>query len=189
MDRRRKVFSIIKPIITIAALIFSFFGRKLNYYFFTIFRNTPGYLGKLIRYVFLKNCLKKLGDNVVFGPGVHIKWPERITIGENVSVNEMCYLEGFGSITIGNDVAIAHATTIMTSNHSFKDTDKIIRLNPIIGEPIIIEDDIWIGCGVRILAGVHLKQRTVVAAGAVVNKSFDGHTLLGGVPARVLKNI
>lgn len=189
MGRGRKLFPIFKPMIVVLVFIFSIFGRKLNLLFFSVFRGMPGDIGRILRFIFLKNCIKEIGDNVIIGPGVYIKCPERIKIGDNVAINEMCYIEGLGGVTIGNNVLIAHATTIISSNHTYADKNKIISLNPIIAEPIIIEDDVWLGCGVRILAGVHIKKRTVVAAGAVVNKSFGGNTILGGVPAKVIKTI
>lgn len=189
MIKGRKLFSMSKPIISVLVLIFSIFGRRLNYFFFTLFRRFPGYLGKAIRYIFLKNCLKEMGENVIIGSGVYIKWPHRIKIGNNVAINEMCYIEGFGGVIIGNNVAIAHGTTIMSSNHTYEDKTKPMSLNPIIGAPIIIHDDVWVGCGVRILAGVQIQERTIVAAGAVVNRSFNSNVIIGGVPAKILKSI
>lgn len=187
--KRRRMFLKIRPIIIVLSFIFSVFGKKMNLLFFSIFRRMPGYIGQIVRYIFLKNCIKEIGDNVTIGPGVYFKWPERIKIGNNVTINEMCYIEGVGEVHIGNDVAIAHASTIMSSNHTYDIKDLPMNLNPIVGSRIIIEDDVWLGCGVRILAGVHIKSRTIVAAGAVVNKSFEGNTILGGVPAKIIKNI
>lgn len=189
MAKGRKLFPVVKPIIIVIALVFSIFGRKLNLLFFSFFRRMPGYIGKIVRYIFLKNCVKEIGDNVIIGSGVFIKWPERIKIGNNVAINEMCYIEGFGGVTIGDNVLIAHATSLMSSNHTYADKSKIISFNPIIGKPIIIESDVWLGCGVRVLAGVHIKTKTIVAAGAVLNKSFEGNSILGGVPAKLIKSI
>ena len=189
MGKSRKLFSVFKPIIMVLAFLFSIFGKNINKLLFSVFRRFPGYIGRIIRYIFLKNCLEEIGSNVIIAPGVYFKWPERIKIGNNVAINEMCYIEGFGGVTIGNNVAIAHATTLMTSNHTYEDKDKPMSLNPIIGAPIIIEDDVWLGCGVRVLAGVHIRTRTIVAAGAVVNKSFEGNSIIGGVPAKIIKLI
>lgn len=189
MGRGRKVFPKIKPIILVLAKLFSVFGRRGNLFLFAIFRSFPGDVGKIIRYIFMKNCLKKLGDNVIFGPGVYIKNPQNIEIGDIVAINEMCYIEGAGGISIGNEVLIAHSTTIISSNHSFNDKTKSISLHPVVTLPIKLEDDIWVGCGVRILAGVTLKKRTIVAAGAVVTKSFSENSLIGGVPAKLIKKV
>lgn len=54
---------------------------------------------------------------------------------------------------------------------------------------VVIEDDVWIGCGVRILSGVKISERSVVAAGAVVNKQFERRSLIGGVPAKLIKKL
>lgn len=189
MGRGRKLFPIFKPFIFTISFIFSIFGRRGNQLFFSFFRSTPGDIGRILRYIFLKNCVKKIGDNVVIGPGVFIKNPQNIEIGNIVAINEMCYIEGAGGIKIGNEVLIAHSTTIISSNHSFSDSTKSISLHPVITAPIKIEDDVWIGCGVRILAGVTLKRRTVVGAGAVVTKSFEENSLIGGVPAKFIKKV
>lgn len=101
----------------------------------------------------------------------------------------MCYIEGAGNIKIGNNVSIAHSTTLITTNHTWDNLDIAIKYNKETFDEIILEDDIWIGCGVRLLSGVHLKSRSVVAAGAVVNKSFNSNSLIGGVPAKLIKNI
>ncbi len=101
----------------------------------------------------------------------------------------MCYLEAAGGIKIGNDVSIAHSSSLVSVNHSWNNPEIPIKYNKEIFLPIQIDDDVWIGAGVRILAGVRLKKRTVVAAGAVVNKSFDENLLIGGVPAQLIKEL
>jgi len=185
----RKLLRRINPVLKIFIFFFSIFGSKLNLLFFSIIRNMPGYFGRIWRYIFIANCVKSIGVSVNIATGVYFKNPNGISLGSNITINEMCYLEGVGKITIGNDVAIAHNTTIISSNHTYQNPQLPMSLNPIIGDPIIIEDDVWIGCGVRILAGVLIKKRTIVAAGAVLNKSLTGNSILGGVPAKVIKRI
>jgi acetyltransferase-like isoleucine patch superfamily enzyme len=99
----------------------------------------------------------------------------------------MCYFEGAGGIIIGNDVSIAHAATLISTNHTWDDASKPIKYNKETFEKIIISDDVCIGCGVRVLSGISIGSRSVIAAGAVVNKSVDPETIVGGVPARFLK--
>ncbi|AZB23010.1 acyltransferase [Kaistella haifensis] len=110
-------------------------------------------------------------------------------LGNNVSIHPMCYIDAAGGIKIGSNVSIAHSTTLISTNHTWDNVDLPIKYNPETFAEIIIEDDVWIGCGVRILAGVKIRRRSVVAAGAVVNKSFDNNALIGGVPAKFLKAI
>lgn len=185
----RDKFKRIKPIIKIWVLLFSFFGKNINSLLFSIFRNFPTKLGILIRYILLKNLAKKVGDNVAIQQNVFLFNPQNIEIGNNVSIHPMCYIEGAGNIKIGNNVSIAHATTLISTNHTWENFDLPIKYNKETFGEIILEDDIWIGCGVRILSGVHLKSRSVVAAGAVVNKSFNSNSLIGGIPAKLIKRI
>ncbi|REC72886.1 acyltransferase [Chryseobacterium rhizosphaerae] len=154
-----------------------------------MFRNTNGRIGLLLRYVFLKNCGLEVGDNVSVQPGVYLFNLHKVTIGNNVSIHPMCYIEGAGGIKIGDNVSIAHASTLISTNHTWTDTSIPIKYNQETLSPVIIEDDVWIGCGVRVLSGVMIGKRSIVAAGAVVNKSFEHNSMLGGIPAKMIKKI
>ena len=93
-----------------------------------------------------------------------------------------CYLQGAGTIHIGNYVQVAPNVGILSANHDLYDQRKFNVA------PIVIGDYTWIGMNSIILGGVKLGTRTIVAAGAVVTKSFsDGFCVLAGVPAKVVK--
>jgi acetyltransferase-like isoleucine patch superfamily enzyme len=77
----------------------------------------------------------------------------------------------------------------MSTNHSWSDSTLTIRDNPVSASEVSIDDDVWIGCGSRILAGVHIGTRSVVAAGAVVTQNVPSYIVVGGVPARTIKQI
>ena len=78
---------------------------------------------------------------------------------------------------------------IFSENHNFSEGDLAIRKQGVSRKGVSIGNDCWIGANTAILDGVELKDRTVVAAGSVVTKSFEGNVLLGGIPAKVLKKI
>lgn len=185
----RAQFKRLKPIIDFCSAFLGLFGRKINTQLFILFRNVPFKLGLFLRYILLKNIAKKVGVNVSIQPQVYLYNIDKIEFGNNVSIHPMCYIEGAGGIEIGDNVSIAHSSTLITTNHSWNDVSIPIKYNPEKYSKIILEDDIWIGCGVRILSGVQIKQRSVVAAGAVVTKSFERNTLIGGVPAKQIKKI
>lgn len=185
----REKFNKYKGIINLLVLFFKFFGRKSNLLLLNFFRNTNGNIALVLRYVFIKNIAKKVGDNVSIQPGVFLFNLQNIEIGDNVSVHPMCYIEGAGGLKIGNNVSIAHASTLISTNHTWNDVNLPIKYNKEEKAEIEIQDDVWIGCGVRILAGVKIKKRSIVAAGAVVTKTFDSNSILGGVPAKLLKKI
>jgi acetyltransferase-like isoleucine patch superfamily enzyme len=111
-----------------------------------------------------------------------------VRLGDDCSVNSFTILYGMGGIEIGNGVRIAAHTTIITSNHVFDDPDRLIREQGHRSRGIVIEDDVWIASGARILDGVRIGRGAVVAAGAVVNRDVPAYAVVGGVPARPLKS-
>lgn len=185
----RDKFKRYKIIINIFLFIFSFFGKKGNALMLSFFRNTNGKLGMVLRYVFLKNCARKVGDNVSIHPNVFLFYLNNLTLGENVSIHPMCYIDAAGEVEIGNDVSIAHNVSILSTNHGWHDISQPIKYNKETLSKVRINNDVWIGCGCRILSGVEIHQRSIVAAGAVVNKDVDAYSIYGGVPAKLIKMI
>ena len=112
-----------------------------------------------------------------------------ISIGNNTGINAYCFFGGQGGIDIGNNVIIGPQVKIFSENHNFSDKNNIIKNQGVTRQGVKIESDCWIGSGATILDGVILKSRTVVAAGSVVTKSFEEKSLIGGVPAKLIKNI
>jgi len=145
--------------------------------------------GVAMKYAYYKFKFETCGTNVSVHPDVRILSPSKIRCGSNVSIHPLCYIDAEGGLQIGNNVSIAHNTTIMTSNHTWTNPDVPIKYNPKSMASVIICDDVWIGCGVRIMAGVEIGKRVVIAAGAVVTKNCIEPGVYGGVPARLLKNI
>ena len=94
-----------------------------------------------------------------------------------------------GPVTIGNHVNLAQGITITALNHNFTDKEKRIDEQGISTSAVNIGDDIWIGANAVILPGVTIGHHAVIAAGAVVNKDVPAHTLVAGVPAKVIKEI
>lgn len=176
-----------KFIFSLIADFFGLFPKSFNQFFLKIFRNFPTKLGIIIRYGILKNLCLKLGENVIIFESVIFDAPQMMEIGDNVSINSFCYLAG--EITIGNDVSIAHTTAMHSFNHKWDNLDLPIKYNDLYSNRIFIENDVWIGCNCVILAGVKIGGRTVVAAGALVNKSIENNSLVGGNPARLIKKI
>jgi Acetyltransferase (isoleucine patch superfamily) len=131
--------------------------------------------------------MKSCGSSAYFGSMLTIKNPSLISIGDNFSAHEYCYIDGAGSITIGNNVSIAHNCSLVSFEHTWHDQSIPIKYNPTKRAPIIIGDDVWLGCGVRVLAGTIIEDRVVVAAGAVVKGKLDSGFLYAGVPAKKIK--
>jgi len=148
-----------------------------------------GNCGVLCRFLIAKVSASSCGDVVLIGPYVEIRNWSNLELGSHVSIQRGCYLDAMGGLVIGDDVSIAHNCSILSFDHKWSDSSLPIRENSLILKPVSIENDVWIGCGVRILAGVTVSTCSVVAAGSVVTKDVVSNAVVGGVPARVLRYI
>ncbi len=148
--------------------------------------------------VYLHACPKgiEIGDGtfVMHGSVLHVynfrDLPHAgIRIGRDSLIGEFNVLRGQGGITIGDRVYTSPQVQILAVNHVYSDPARPIVEQGITAEGIIVEDDVWIGAGAIITDGVRVGRGSVVAAGAVVTQDVPPHTVVGGIPARVLKQI
>ena len=112
-----------------------------------------------------------------------------IKIGRNSLVGEYSVIRGQGGVQIGDRVYTSPFTQIIAVNHVFDDPNKPFVDQGITAQGIVIEDDVWLGAGAVITDGVRVGKGAVVAAGAVVTKDVPPHTVVGGVPAKLIKQI
>ncbi len=98
----------------------------------------------------------------------------------NSFINSNAKIRCHSSITIGDNCAISHDFIVMDSNAHYLENDKKTK-------PVIIEDNVWIGTRVIVLSGVTIGEGAVVAAGSVVTKDVPAHSLVGGNPAKIIK--
>jgi acetyltransferase-like isoleucine patch superfamily enzyme len=112
-----------------------------------------------------------------------------IKIGRNSLIGEYSVIRGQGGVEIGDRVYTSPFTQIIAVNHVFDDPSRPFVEQGITAEGIVIEDDVWLGAGAIITDGVRVGKGAVVAAGAVVTKDVPAYTVVGGVPARVIKKI
>ena len=135
-----------------------------------------------------------IGDNVGIGSHSQVivstslnDLGKGIKIGDNVGIGEFAYLGGAGGLEIGDDCIIGQYLSCHPENHNYKDLDILIRLQGVHRKGIKIEANCWIGSKVTILDGVTIGAGSIIAAGAVVTSSFPANSILGGVPAKLLK--
>jgi acetyltransferase-like isoleucine patch superfamily enzyme len=152
-------------------------------------RSIPSRIGIALRYVLLRRIAQRCGDNVAIFEDVHLYAMHNAGFGSNVSIHPMSYIDATGGLTIGSDVAIAHSTTIMTTEHDYSQRGRSTNDVPGTSARVTIGNDVWIGCGVRVLAGVTIGDHVVIGAGAIVTKDIPPNSLAVGVPARVIKKI
>jgi acetyltransferase-like isoleucine patch superfamily enzyme len=107
-----------------------------------------------------------------------------ITFGTNCSVNSFSILYGHGGLLIGDNVRIAAHVVIIPANHRFDRTDVPIAEQGVSAQGIVVEDDVWIGTGARILDGCHVGRGSVIGAGAVVSHDIEPYSIAVGIPAK-----
>ena len=184
----REFFERFDRLIRIWVKVMSVFPRGFAQRVFRC-HNGRGKWAILVRYVCLRAAAKRIGKNVCVMDHVYLHHWENLEIGDNVSIHEQCNINAFGGVRIGSDVSIAHGTSIVSFNHTWADESVPIKYNPSEPLPVVIGDDVWIGCGVRILGGVTVGSRVVIAAGAVVTQDCEPNGVYAGVPAKLVKRI
>ncbi len=134
------------------------------------------------------------GGEVIVGEGCAIRAGTQllpsnghIKIGNNVSINQYCIINGHGGVDIGNDVMIAAYSCFYSFNHGVVLNTIPMKNQPLEKKGIKIKNDVWIGAHSVILDGVTINDGAVVAAGAVVTKDVPENAIVAGVPAKILK--
>ena len=129
-----------------------------------------------------------IGDRVSLRSGVVIDAQSgTIEIGRNVSLNDYTVLLGQGGIRIGDDVRIAAHVVMASFEHGYDDVEVPIRRQANVKKPIVVEDDVWIGAGVKILGGTHIARGCVIGANSVVKGRTVPYGVYAGAPARLVK--
>lgn len=111
-----------------------------------------------------------------------------IKIGNNVGIGEFAYLGGAGGLEIGDECIVGQYLSCHPENHIYDDISISIRHQGVTRKGIKIGNNCWIGSKVTILDGVEIGSGSIIAAGAVVNKSFPENSIIGGVPAKLIKS-
>lgn len=136
----------------------------------------------------LKKVLLKL-SGMQIGKGSYIHKPvrfyalKRLRLGDYTTINDHCYIDNRRNITIGNNVNIAHNTRIYTLGHDVNSPSL-----PDIGASVVIEDDVFVFSNVLIMPGVHVGKGAVIFPGSVVVKDVEAYTMVGGNPAKYIKD-
>ena len=152
-------------------------GKNFSCYSHVVFmQNTPGSIRIGDNFRVLRNCTLNTIEN------------GQLEIGNNVYIGESTLISAYSHIRIGNYVVMGQQNIIADLAHGFDRLDVPIRLQPWIGKPITIEDDVWIASNCVILPGVTVGKGSVIGAGSVVTKDVVPYSVMVGNPARLLKS-
>ena len=128
---------------------------------------------------------KPVGEGFGLFPPFYTDFGKNITLGKNVFINAGCKFQDQGGITIDEGALIGHGVVLATLDHDFA-PEKRQQLHP---APIHIGKNVWIGANAVVTRGVTIGDNSVVAAGAVVNKDVPANVIVGGVPAKKIRDL
>ncbi len=149
---------------------------------------------------------KSLGKNVSFGDNVTFYQPELVSIGDNVTFYHGVCFQGagdgieigsgshfapygvlYGPLEIGEGCCVAAHVVFASVGHSYDDPDIPFAARAGISKKIVVEDNVWIGANAVIIQGVRIGTGSIIGAGAVVTKDVEPYSVMGGVPARLIR--
>lgn len=125
----------------------------------------------------------KIGRGVVLKPGVRVKYPWRLTIGDHTWIGEDCWIDNLGQVNIGANCCVSQGVYLCTGNHDWSDPAFGLLVTT-----IEIEDGAWVGAKAVVGPGCTIGANAVVIAGSVITKAVPPDEIHGGNPARFLKH-
>jgi maltose O-acetyltransferase len=160
-------------------------------FWFLLFANSLGWswiANQHLRPMLLRIYGFKVGRKASVCPGLRIySRLDDVRIGEQSFINQNCFIDAAAPVRIGRFCQVGFNVMFATSGHTLKSDFQGLR--PRDAKPITIEDHVWIGAGAVILQGVTVGKGSVVAAGAVVSKDVPPNVVVGGIPAKILREL
>jgi len=170
--------------------------RSLRCYLVVTFEFVQQLLFSLPRYpflnriksIFLRAVSAKIGNRVVFYPGVWIVPGQKLVLGDDVDLAIGVLITTSGGVEIGDRTLVGYRTQILSSNHVIPPNKGRIFSAGHENVPVKIASDVWIGANCLVLPGVTIGEGAVLAGGSVVTKDVAPFTIVGGCPAKVIKH-
>lgn len=143
---------------------------------------------KRLRGWYYSGLLAHAGTNLRIAEEVIIYNPGMVSVGDNCYLGTGVQLYPWNEcITLGNNVLLAAGVRMITRKHGFADVERPMSEQGYTNAPITVDDDVWIGFQAVILPGVTIGRGSIVGAGAVVSKDVEPYSVVGGVPARLIR--
>jgi putative colanic acid biosynthesis acetyltransferase WcaF len=124
----------------------------------------------------------KIGRGVRIRPGVQIKFPWKLTLGDHVWLGENCWIDNLTDVFIGDHSCVSQGAYLCTGNHDYTSVGFELIL-----KPITLEDGVWIGAKAIVAPGVTCHSHSILTAGSVATKNMDAYGIYQGNPAVKLK--
>jgi len=137
--------------------------------------------------VIIGNNVSIQRNTIIECTGVIRELGSGLEIGNNVGIAQNCFIQVRGKVVIGNDVIFGPGVYLFSENHNFEDPDLPVVVQGETRKGVVIEDGVWIGARAVILDGVRISHNSIVAAGSLVNKDVPAYSIVGGIPAKVIK--
>lgn len=141
----------------------------------------------LIKSNFLRLLGSKIGRSITYYPGIKLSPGTNLILGNHVDLAWGVLITTGGGVEVGDRTLIGYNTQIFSANHLIPPRPQPIFSSGHVKEKVIIGKDVWIGAGCIILPGVTIGDGAVVAAGSVVTKNVESFCIVGGVPAKLIK--
>lgn len=124
----------------------------------------------------------KIGNGLVLKNNVSIKFPWKLTIGNNVWIGEYAWIDNLEKVTIGNNVCISQGALLLTGNHDYTLTSFNYR-----NAPIVIEDGAWVGAKSVVCPGITMKSHAILTVGSIATKDLEAYGIYQGNPAKKIR--
>jgi putative colanic acid biosynthesis acetyltransferase WcaF len=156
--------------------------RTLWYFVNALFFLNPAFPFRSPKPGLLRLFGARVGKGVVIHPGVNIKFPWKLTIGDHCWIGQRAWLDNLDQLTIGDNVVISQGAMIIQGSHDYKKIDY-----PTYSKPVVLMEGSWVGAGAIVTLGVKLGSHAVLAVGSVATKDLEPYTIYQGNPAQPLR--
>ncbi|WP_428328399.1 putative colanic acid biosynthesis acetyltransferase [Mucilaginibacter sp.] len=152
--------------------------RVLWYYLNALFLKTSLLPSNSFKTFLLRLFGARIGKSVTIKPGVNVKYPWHLTIGNHTWIGENVWIDCLVPITIGNNVCLSQGAILLTGSHNYKKTSF-----DLITKSIILEDGVWIGAAAMVTPGITAASHAVLTSGSVATKNLEAYAVYQGNPA------
>ena len=156
--------------------------KRFLWYFTNVVWFNSGFPISRLKIFMLRLYGAKIGSGVVIKPRVNIKYPWKLTIGNNVWIGEHVWIDNLGKVSIGDNVCLSQGAFLLCGNHDYKKT----TFDLIVGD-ITLEEGVWIGAKAIVCPGVTCSSHSVLAVGSVATSNLEAYKIYQGNPASIVR--